>query len=171
MIISVEEIKELIEVNMTDKTLDLKLKGLENAIREYTNNNFQIRNARFQCSIENGKLSTVLPPFTVGDTVQISKSLYNEGVYELEAIDGKLSEVLIDEPLVTVTLVRYPKDIKAGVVDIIKWENSNRDKIGISSETISRHSVTYSQPTGDNSVIGYPKELTTFLQPYMKARF
>lgn len=65
----------------------------------------------------------------------------------------------------------YPADVKMGVVNMLKWELENRDKVGIASETISRHSVTYFNMDGDNSVMGFPKSLLGFLKPYMKARF
>ena len=63
----------------------------------------------------------------------------------------------------------YPKDVKMGVVNLIRWDISFRDKVGISSETISRHSVSYSG--GGDSAGGYPNSLVSFLHPYMKARF
>lgn len=65
----------------------------------------------------------------------------------------------------------YPMDVKMGVVNLMKWELNNRDKVGIQSESISRHSVTYFNMDGDNSVMGFPKALMGFLKPYMKARF
>ena len=65
----------------------------------------------------------------------------------------------------------YPMDIKMGVLDMLKWDLENRKKVGIQSETISRHSVTYFNMDGDNSTIGYPKALVGFLKPYKKARF
>ena len=58
-----------------------------------------------------------------------------------------------------------------GVVNMMKWELNNREKVGISSETISRHSVSYFDMSGDNSIAGFPKALLGFLKPYMKARF
>ena len=65
----------------------------------------------------------------------------------------------------------YPMDVKMGVVNLMKWELDNRDKVGVQSETISRHSVTYFNMDGDNSIMGFPKALLGFLKPYMKARF
>ena len=67
--------------------------------------------------------------------------------------------------------VEYPADIKMGVINLMKWDKENRSKVGVQSETISRHSVTYFNMDGDNSSLGYPKSLTGFLKPYMKARF
>lgn len=57
------------------------------------------------------------------------------------------------------------------VVNMMQWDMENRDKVGIQSETISRHSVTYFNLDGDNSTIGFPKSLIGFLKPYKKARF
>lgn len=65
----------------------------------------------------------------------------------------------------------YPMDIKLGAVNLLKWDAANRDKVGIASETISRHSVSYVDMTDDNSVMGYPKSLLGFLQPYKRAQF
>lgn len=65
----------------------------------------------------------------------------------------------------------YPMDVKMGVANLMKWELNNRDKVGVASEAISRHSVTYFDMTGDNSVMGYPKALLGFLRPYRRARF
>lgn len=65
----------------------------------------------------------------------------------------------------------YPMDVKMGVINLMRWELNNRDKVGVASESISRHSVTYFDMSGDNSTMGYPKALTGFLKPYMKARF
>ena len=65
----------------------------------------------------------------------------------------------------------YPADVKMGVVNMLKWDLENRDKVGVQSETLSRHSVTYFNMDGDNSLMGYPKSLLGFLKPYKKARF
>ena len=65
----------------------------------------------------------------------------------------------------------YPADIKFGVANMLKWQLDNGDKVGVQSETISRHSVTYFDLSGDNSTMGVPKSLTGFLMPYKRARF
>ena len=157
----------------TDEALEFKLRGLESGIRAYTNNNFQKRSMRFSCQVVGGKLffsSYLVKP---GDTVEISDSIYNDGVYEVISSDSSivLNEVLEDEEWVKVTKIIYPFDVKIGVVNLLKWESENRDKLGISSETISRHSVTYANVDGENTIMGYPKFLFGFLNPYMKARF
>ena len=53
----------------------------------------------------------------------------------------------------------------------MKYECNMRDKVGIKSESISRHSVTYYDVNEENQVMGYPVSLLGFLKPYIKARF
>ena len=66
----------------------------------------------------------------------------------------------------------YPPDVRLGAIGLIKWElNDRREKAGIASETISRHSVSYSSDTESAAGNGYPASLLGFLKPYMRARF
>lgn len=173
MIVSLDDLKKQVTTTLPDDVLEEKLKALEQMVRKYTNNNFQVRTRRAECMIAAGKLYMLHPLFSVGETVEISESLYNNGVYTVSAAEDNvvtLSEKLIDEEHALVTLVRYPADVKQGVVNLMKWELENRDKVGIASETISRHSVTYFDMTGDNSTMGFPKALMGFLRGYKKAR-
>ncbi len=64
----------------------------------------------------------------------------------------------------------FPIDVKLGAVKLLEWDLKNGDKLGIASETISRHSVSYVD-LNENSVAGYPKALMDFLKLYRKARF
>ena len=174
MIISVKEVKQFIQTTEPDKVLRAKLEALELLIRKHTNNNFQNRGIRFTCPVMEEKLLLTTDMLKVGDTVQLSESIYSNGVYVVKAIkDGfiELEKPLLDEAHVLVTKVEYPVDVVMGVVNMLKWDLENRDKVGIQSETISRHSVTYFNMDGDNSTMGYPKSLLGFLKPYMKARF
>lgn len=66
---------------------------------------------------------------------------------------------------------QYPPDVKMGVVNLVQWDLNSREKVGVQSETISRHSITYASMTAADFDIGYPKRLLGFLKPYMKARF
>lgn len=68
-------------------------------------------------------------------------------------------------------VIVYPADIKMGVANLIKWDLDYRNKVGVSSETISRHSVTYIAQDAANTNAGYPAALMGFLKPYHKARF
>ena len=171
MIITVEELKTVSELsNIPDEQLELMSEGIEDFIRQYTNNNFIVKNVTFNTPSVNGKLETVSPLIKVGDTVLISNSKYNNGVYVLTATDGTLNKELFDDDNNKITLVKYPPSIKLGVVKLLQYNAKMDDKVGISSESLSRHSVSYAQPSSD-SVSGYPSSLMSFLKPYMKARF
>lgn len=70
--------------------------------------------------------------------------------------------------------IMWPVDIRAGAVQLLEWAlGGARDKArdGIASETISRHSVSYSAPTAAETAAGYPASLMRFLDPYRRARF
>ena len=174
MIISVEELRKHIDATLEDSVLEAKLQALELLIRKYTNNNFQHRGIRFKCPIMQTKLYLATPLLNEGDTVQISDSIYADGIYTIKTVEEEfvvLNKPLFDEAEVLVTKVEYPMDVVLGAINMMKWDLDNRDKVGIQSETISRHSVTYFNMDGDNSLMGYPKSLLGFLMPYMKARF
>ena len=171
MIITVEELRSVSELsNIPDEQLTVMCEGIEDFIRQYTNNNFIVKNVTFNTPSLNSKLDTVSPLFKVGDTVLISNSKYNNGVYVINDLDGTLDKELFDDDNNKVTLVKYPPAIKLGVVKLLQYNAKMDDKVGISSESLSRHSVSYAQPTSD-SVGGYPSSLMSFLKPYMKARF
>lgn len=174
MIISVEEIKQLIDFkDWTDKKIERKLKAIEQTIRSYTNNNFQNRNIRAKCSIVAQKLHEAHTTLRVGDTVQISESLFNNGLYVVTFIDGNMIEVdkgLIDESQALVTKIEYPDDVVDCCINLMEWEIKNRSKVGIQSETLSRHSVTYFNQDAGNQVMGYPASLLGCLKAYRKVR-
>ena len=171
MIITVEELKQVSELSsISDEQLTLMCEGIEDFIRQYTNNNFINKNVTFNTPSLNGKLDTVSPLFKVGDTVLISNSKYNNGVYVINDLDGTLDKELFDDDNNKVTLVKYPHAIKLGVVKLLQYNAKMDSKVGISSESLSRHSVSYAQPTSD-SIGGYPASMLSFLKPYMKARF
>ena len=162
MIISVEKLKEFMTTTESDAVLEAKLQALELSIREYTHNNFQQRSIRTVCPVVAQKLFTTYPHFRVGDTVQISQSYFNDGIYKIESIvDGMiiLDKKLIDENGILVTKVEYPADVVMGAINMLKWDLENRDKVGIQSETLSRHSVTYFNMDGDNSTTWLPETI------------
>ena len=171
MIITVDELKKVSELsNIPDEQLTVMCEGIEDFIRQYTNNNFTVKNVTFNTPSMDGKLETVSPLFNVGDTVLISNSKYNNGVYVLTAMDGTLDKELLDDDNNKVTLVKYPPAIKLGVIKLLQYNAKMDSKVGISSESLSRHSVSYAQPSSD-SIGGYPSSLMSFLKPFMKARF
>lgn len=66
---------------------------------------------------------------------------------------------------------QYPIDVQMGVVGLFKWDEGTGKKIGISSETISRHSVTYESMSAEQFAVCYPKKLLGFLKPYVRPDF
>ena len=172
MIISVEEAKKYITTTMDDSVLEAKLQALEALIRKRTNNNFQKKAFRTAGTFEGGKLYCDTAIFKAGDTVQVTQSEFNEGLYVISEIDGDVITIegSLDETDVLVTKVEYPADVKMGVIEMLDWKLKNADKAGVQSETISRHSQTFDRASIDKD-FGVPKELTGFLKGYMKARF
>ena len=174
MILTAQEMRQYVTTDEDDQALEAKLSALELLIRAHTHNNFQQRNIRRMADTASGTFVMASNPFKVGDTVQVTESNFNDGLYTVTAADDStitVKEDLHDEEYMYVTKVVYPMDVKMGVVNLYKWDMNNRDKVGIASESISRHSVTYESMTDDNSIMGYPKSLMGFLKPYMKARF
>ena len=179
MIISIDELKKHIATDLSDSVLEAKLQALELKIRKYTNNRFhQVPMAKIRADVIDGVIVTLSPiPFKVGDTVQITygSQAIDCGLYTVKEITGdatfEVKEDISDMAYVDVIKVKYGMDVILGVVDLIKWDLEKRDKVGIKSETISRHSVTYSDTTDFNTILDYPKTLCGFLKPYVKPRF
>ena len=178
MILTVAELRKYITTEDDDQMLEAKLQALELLIRAYTNNNFQVRAFRaVAVAVAEGRklLFNSTVPFKVGDTIQITESDFMQDelvtVETVEESSITVSGELSDESGVVVTKVKYPMDVKMGIVNLMKWELNNREKVGVASESISRHSVTYVDQTGENTIMGYPVALMGFLKPYRKARF
>lgn len=174
MIIDANDLVLLPEFSSQDVTqLQQNLDALEILIRKYTNNNFQNRSIRFSAESTGKKIKGVHPFVKVGDTLQISESLANDGLYVVTELGDDFT--MVDQDLNPVdynlvTKIIYPLDVKQGIINIMKWEVENRNKVGVKAETISRHSVTYFDLDA-NQVMGYPVSLLGFLESYKKARF
>ena len=182
MIISVEEIKQLITFpeNWTDEKIKRKLLAIEQIIRKHTHNNFQNTKIRICANVSNLDLNELVTDdpirLNVGDTVEISESNLNKGLFEIIGISEEngtieLDKDLLDEMNVRVTKVEYPADVVECCVNLMEWETTMREKVGIKSETLSRHSVTYYDQDANNQVMGYPASMLGCLKAYRKARF
>ena len=177
MIMTVSELRQFIQSDESDIVLEAKLQALELLIRAYTNNNFMVRAFRaVAVSVADHSLVTTgAIPFRSGDTLQITESDFQQDMLvTVESVsDGTIivSEDLIDESGIVITKIKYPPDVKMGCVNLMKWELDNREKVGVQSESISRHSVTYFNMDAGNSTMGFPASLLGFLKPYKKARF
>jgi hypothetical protein len=175
MVVSVDKVMSLPEFQGLEADfLQSKLEALEVLIREYTNNNFQNRHIRFLADTIGDRINGVSQFLRIGDTIQISDSIVNDGLYVITEIGDDF--IMVDKELFVfpsnlVTKVEYPLDVQQGVINLLKWEQTNRSKVGIKSESLSRHSVTYYDQDKNNQVMGYPVSLLGFLDSYMKARF
>lgn len=178
MLMTVAECRQFVSTEITDQVLQARLEALESLIRAYTNNNFM--NRAYRCvavAVADGKrlLTTGHIPFKVGDTLQITESdfMQNQLVTVASVADGVITvnEDVLDESGVVITKVVYPKEIKLGACGMLEYDLTKRDKIGIASETISRHSISYSNLDASNTVMSYPAAVVGFLRQYKKARF
>lgn len=170
MIISVEDLKKQVPCNDADDLIVTKLKAIEAVIRQYTNNNFQHRVVRFAGRSEDVNVYGSPMFFNVGDTVQVSDSV-NNGLYTVVGVFDDCLE--LDSPLFPVdynlvTKVIYPADVVQCAVDLFKWKQNMGDKVGVKSETLSRHSVTYEDSA--TLYMGYPVGILNGLKLYRKAR-
>ena len=171
MIISVEDLKKQVICNDADDLITTRLNAIESVIRAYTNNNFQQREIRFGGRSEDLNVYGSPRHFAVGDTVQISGSGVNDGLYVVNAVYDDCIE--LDKSLFTVdfnlvTKIKYPADVVQCAVDLFKWKQTMGDKVGVKSETLSRHSVTYEDSA--TLYMGYPVGILNGLNLYRKAR-
>lgn len=172
MIITVDDLRKQVNCGTTtDELLTVKLEAIEAVIRAYTNNNFQLRSARFAGRSEDFCVYGSPRFFTVGDTVQISASGVNDGLYTVTAVHEdhiELNKSLMAVPCNLVTKIKYPADVTQCAVDLYKWKQTMGDKVGVKSETLSRHSVTYEDSA--TLFMGYPVGILNGLNLHRKAR-
>lgn len=173
MIATIEELKKIDKFKTVDDDLLIqKLEAIETFIRgSYTNNKFYNRHVKFKAQSSNNKILAVHPYLKVGDTIEIVESP-NQGLYVIKAISE--TEMTLDKEIFNfnsnyIIKVEYPADVKFGCLDILEWVFGAKSKVGLKSETLSRHSVTYEDSA--SFVNGYPKSLLGFLEPYRKMRF
>lgn len=176
MLISAGDLKSYNEKfkDIDDDLITRKLSVIESAIRKHTNNNFQNRLIRFNASVEDGIIKGESPYLKVLDTIEISDGV-NKGLYTVISIENgiKTIEPLYDYPNQLITKIEYPIDVIEGAIDVLSWEiiEKGKEKTDVSSESISRHNVTYKDRTNENTINGYPIELFNFCENYMRARF
>ena len=172
MIISVSELRKFVDCgNATDDVIESNLKAIESVIRAYTNNNFQVRTVRFVGRSTGMYVYGVSPFLAIGDTVQISGTDVNDGLYVIGGISDaqiQLDQYLADIDYNIVTKVKYPHDVVQCAIDLYGWKQNMGGKVGIKSETISRHSVTYEDSA--TLFMGYPVGILNGLNLYKKAR-
>jgi hypothetical protein len=175
MIMTVGEFRQHVATDAPDDVLEARLQAVESFIRNYTNNSFQKKGTGRIADVVGGMFSVEAQNlYEVGDTLHVSGSDKNDGLYTVKEAGEhtfKVNEPTRDEIDIFVTKVEYPADVKVGAVELMKHDICRREKVGIASERISRHEVSYHAVDATNTVQGYPQHLMGFLQQYMKARF
>lgn len=175
MLISLEDAQK-IDKQATQEYCD----GLETMVRTSTNNSFQNRN--FRCAglmlsgseirVSDGRLDI----FRIGETIEINDSHFNDGLYVISKasedvlqVDGEFIAEIASGAILT--KIDYPADIVAGIKKLIQYDEKMSKNVGVKSETIARHSVTYYDVTAAESKEGYPATLLGFLNKYRKLRW
>lgn len=172
MIMTVSELKLSVECGtLTDDVIRSRLASIEAVIRAYTNNKFQVRAVRFIGKTDGSSVFGNVRNIREGDTIEISESGINDGLYAVVEVD---EEAIITDKILwpcdemLVTKIEYPADVKACALDLFSWKIKNGEKVGVKSETISRHSVTYEDSSG--LFMGYPIGVLSGLRLHKKAR-
>lgn len=172
MIITVADLKKQIDCGTAaDDLITTKLEAIEAIIRAYTNNNFQQRGIRFAGRSSGMRIYGKPQYMDIGDTVQISASKVNDGLYQITEVGTDY--IQLDRFVQTieynlVTKIKYPADVIQCAVDLYRWKQTMGDKVGVKSETISRHSVTYEDSA--TLFMGYPVGILNGLKLHKKAR-
>lgn len=168
MMISVADFKSLVPTEVSDAVLGSKLSAIEEAVRKATNNRFIRRDVSADVIVSGNILTSANATlFHAGDTLDINGRL-------LEIVSVMDNTITVSSNprmagLFKAYLVEYPADIVNGAVNLMKWDLSNRDKVGVKSENISRWSVTYFD-LENNSELSFPNSLMGFLKPYKRLR-
>lgn len=176
MILSVDELKNQVECGeLTDEKILFRLKSIEEVIRQYTHNNFQNRNVRFVAESSDNRLIGSHSFFRVGDTIQISQSMVNDGLYEIQAVSDDyltIDKDLFDYPHNVVTKIEYPADVVQCAIDLFEWKMNFGSKVGVKSEseTLSKHSESTTYEDSSTLFYGYPMGILKGLAKHMKAR-
>lgn len=182
---------QALDPNITQADVDT----LEQTVRGITNNHFHVNVTR-RSFIGKG-LDLVFAPSTItlpnlngepsqgtsdllkylhiGDTIEISGTGVNDGVFDITALSTYQITVRMPDNFpefyagaydATLIKVYYPLDVIGGVKKLIEYDVNMSGKTGIKQETVSRLSVTYFDMTAAESEGGYPRSLMSFLARY-----
>ena len=176
MIITISKLRVQTDCGeLTDEFIQSRLDAIEQVIRQFTNNNFQNRNVRFVSSSSGNKLMGTSAFIRKGDTIQISQSMVNDGLYVVKEVTEDSLTVdreLFDCPSNMVTKIEYPQDVIQCALDLFEWKKNFGAKIGIKSEseTLSRHSESVTYEDSATLFMGYPVGILKGLSLHKKAR-
>ena len=173
-------ILHLTDVATIDNTLTQDdLDAYEQQVRELTHNKFHHKHIRASNLAFRGNQiisANELIGFQTGDTVEVFGTKFNDGLYHIQSLDNYTLTVernLIEETgsQAHVVKIDYPKDLKRGLLEIIKYKKKMANKIGIKSETIARKSTSYFDVNKGDNIEGIPSSYYSFLKKYKKLRW
>lgn len=176
MIISVAKLNTLVDCGgMIHPKMNAWLISIEQVIRKYTNNNFQNRNVRFVAASSGNQLNGSFSYLKPGDTIQISQSQVNDGLYVVQDITEDhlaVNRELFDVKYNKITKIEYPEDVVQCAVDLFEWKKEFGSKVGIKSqsETLSRHSESVTYEDSSSLYMGYPIGILKGLNHYKNVR-
>lgn len=179
---------QALDPNITQADVDT----LEQTVRGITNNHFHVPVTRrsfvgkglevvfapntLTLPNQNGQplqgTSDLLKYLHIGDTLEISGTGANDGVFEITALSTFQITVRMPDNFpefyagafdASLVKVFYPLDIIGGVKKLIEYDVNMSGRVGVKQETVSRLSVTYFDMTAAESEGGYPRSLMTFL--------
>ena len=175
-------ILELTEAQKIDQKITQRdLNAYEEKVRILTNNHFHVPGVRIT-ELEIGLKGVIkLPAEFAGlfkdDTVEISGTRYNDGLYTVAEISAE-SITLNGERWVpeiakkgVLILVKYPDDVLDGVSKLISYRVKMGSKSGLKSKTVARMSETYFDVNATDNVDGFPASMFSFLDKYKKLRW
>lgn len=161
------------------------LEAFELIVRGLTNNKFQDRTRRsgikfIDSDTFEAARSSEFYGFRTGDRIEISGSEYNDGLYTIQLITE--NQITVDKPDAfvippgriyrgTVTRIFYPADVKRGIKNLIRYDFTAANRIGIKSRSVARMSETYQDTNAGENAEGYPAAMLSFLQKHKRMRW
>lgn len=171
---------KLLDAMKIDKSItQADLDALEQKVRTLTNNKFHhshIKNHNLAL-MDNQIITTdELIGFKEGNRIEIVGTKYNDGLYNIIAVDDHTITVNADFILETnkeafVVRIDYPVDLANSLKEIIRYQTKMANKTGVKTERVSRTSVTYHDVNSTDNIEGIPSSYWSFIRKYRKIRW
>jgi hypothetical protein len=165
-LLTLAEVRTLLQIPAGDTTRDTLIETIlpmvQKRIVEYCNNGFVIPTTQVYATtisfsagtpakIKDSGSGFVKAGFTAGCDVKVQGSAENDGIYTVETVaPGELAlaigETLNDEAafeLITVTRVRWPKDLKLDAAQIVNYFITTQGKLVTQEGLPGGYSVTF----------------------------
>lgn len=183
MLITLDEVKELLLIEPTDSSKDAQIGQLITKVQDYiisrcgTN---QFRDTRIELfgntisfsneAISDSESQFIEANFTDGLDILIEGSLYNDGIHKIKSAEagtlniefsGLIETSFKDEvagEFIYITRLIFPEAVKSIAVDMVAYKMNLKSAQGLTSESVGKYSASYSA--------GFPKIITDALNEY-----